>query len=145
MLISFLFHFTFTCMSMTYMLLLLFLFLLTLPNSHAPVYIAFLFSVFYVGKSILNCNLPLHFWQNGQDFSRATMVTRRWNRHRNKSQHRHLALGKEFLPSFLPGHEPKTFQSRVRRPTTELHRSKVQRLSKVQCIKGVAIIRGAVY
>ena len=130
---------------MTYMLLLLFLFLLPLPNRHAPVYIAFLFSVFYVGKSILNCNLPLHFWQNGQDFSRATMVTRRWNRHRNKSQHRHLALGKEFLPSFLPGHEPKTFQSRVRRPTTGLHLSKVQRLSKVQCSKGVAIIKGAVY
>ena len=30
----------------------------------------------------------LHFWQNGRDFLRATVVTRGWNGYRNKSQHR---------------------------------------------------------
>ena len=55
----------------------------------------------------------LHFWQNDRDLLHATTVTRGWNGYRNKSQHRKLAL--ENLPPLLPGLEPGTFRSRVRR------------------------------
>ena len=49
------------------------------------------------------------------------MVTRGWNRYRNKSQHRKLTLEKTILPPLLQGFEPATFRSRVRRSiTTEL-------------------------
>ena len=57
----------------------------------------------------------LHFWQNGRDFLRATVVTRGWNGYRNKSQHRKSTLEKKILPPFQQGFEPATFQSRVRR------------------------------
>ena len=57
----------------------------------------------------------LHFWQNDRDFLRATVVTRGWNGHRNKSQHRKSTLEKKILPPFQQGFEPATFQSRVRR------------------------------
>ena len=57
----------------------------------------------------------LHFWQNDRDFLRATVVTRRWNGYRNKSQHRKSTLEKKILPPFQQGFEPATFQSRVRR------------------------------
>ena len=57
----------------------------------------------------------LHFWQNDQDLLRATAVTRRWNGCRNKSQHRKLTLEKKILPPLLPGLEPGTLRSRVRR------------------------------
>ena len=57
----------------------------------------------------------LHFWQNDQDFLRATVVTRGWNGYRNKSQHRKSTLEKKILPPFQQGFEPATFQSRVRR------------------------------
>ena len=56
----------------------------------------------------------LHFWQNDRDFLRATVVTRRWNGYRNKSQHRKSTLEKKILPPFQQGFEPATFQSRVR-------------------------------
>ena len=56
----------------------------------------------------------LHFWQNDQDFLRATVVTRGWNGYRNKSQHRKSTLEKKILPPFQQGFEPATFQSRVR-------------------------------
>ena len=56
----------------------------------------------------------LHFWQNDRDFLRATVVTRGWNGHRNKSQHRKSTLEKKILPPFQQGFEPATFQSRVR-------------------------------
>ena len=56
----------------------------------------------------------LHFWQNDQDFLRATVVTRGWNGYRNKSQHRKSTLEKKILPPFQQGLEPATFQSRVR-------------------------------
>ena len=55
----------------------------------------------------------LHFWQNDQDFLRATVVTRGWNGYRNKSQHRKSTLEKKILPPFQQGFEPATFQSRV--------------------------------
>ena len=42
----------------------------------------------------------LHFWQNDQDFLRATVVTRGWNGYRNKSQHRKSTLEKKILPPF---------------------------------------------
>ena len=57
----------------------------------------------------------LHFWQNNRDLLRATAVTRGWNGHRNKSQHRKLTLEKKFIPPLLHGLEPATFQSRIRR------------------------------
>ena len=57
----------------------------------------------------------LHFWQNDQDLLRATAVTRGWNGYRNKRQHRKLTLEKKILPPLLPGLEPGTFRSRVRR------------------------------
>ena len=53
----------------------------------------------------------LHFWQNGRDFLRATLVTRGWNGYRNKSQHRKSTLEKKILPPFQQGFEPATFQS----------------------------------
>ena len=56
----------------------------------------------------------LHFWQNGRDFLRATVVTRGWNGYRNKSQHRKSTPEKKILPPFQQGFEPATFQSRVR-------------------------------
>ena len=37
-----------------------------------------------------------HFWQNDRDLLRATAVTRGWDVHRNKSQHRKLTLEKKF-------------------------------------------------
>ena len=57
----------------------------------------------------------LRFWQNDWDLLRATVVTRWWNGYRNKSQHRKLTLEKNFFPPLLPGLEPATFWSRVRR------------------------------
>ena len=69
----------------------------------------------------LNVTCYLHFWQNDQDFLRATVVTRGWNGKGNKSQHKKLTLAKNILPPLLPGLEPATFRSRVRRSiTTEL-------------------------
>ena len=47
-------------------------------------------------------------------FLRATVVTRGWNRYRNKSQHRKSTLEKKILPPFQQGFKPATFQSRVR-------------------------------
>jgi len=40
----------------------------------------------------------VRFWQNDRDLLRATAVTRAWNGHRNKSQHRKLTLEKEIIP-----------------------------------------------
>ena len=60
----------------------------------------------------------LHFWHN--DFCyllRATAVTLGWNRYRNKSLN--------ILPVLLPGPEPATCRTHVRRPTAELRRFRV--------------------
>ena len=57
----------------------------------------------------------LRFWQNDLDLLRATAVTRGWYGYRNKNQHRKLTLEKKIIPPFLPGLEPGTFRSRVRR------------------------------
>ena len=62
---------------------------------------------------IVTCHL--HFWQNDRDMLRAAAVTRGWNGYQNKSQHRKLTLEKKILQPLLPGFEPATFQSRVRR------------------------------
>ena len=62
----------------------------------------------------------LHFWQNGQDFSRSTAITRGWNEYRNKGQHRMLTKEKIILPPLLPGLEPSTSRARVRLSTTGL-------------------------
>ena len=63
--------------------------------------------------SAVTCHL--HFWQNDLDLLRATAVTRGWNGYRKKSQHRKLTLGNKILPRLLPGLEPATFRSQVRR------------------------------
>ena len=47
----------------------------------------------------------LHFWQFDRDLLRATVVTRGWNGHRNKSQHRKSTLVRpkaSFFFSFFP-------------------------------------------
>ena len=50
-----------------------------------------------------------------RDLVRATAVTRGWNGYRNKSHHRKLTMGKQMCPPLLPGLEPETFRSGVRR------------------------------
>ena len=78
----------------------------------------------------LTVTCHLYFWQNDQDFLRATVVTRGWNGYRNKSQHRKSTLEKKIFPPFQQGFEPTTFQSRVRHsnhwaipspPVSEVH------------------------
>ena len=68
---------------------------------------------------------PLHFWQNDRNvlififlffiFLHTTAVTRRWDRYRNKSQHRKLTLEKKILPPLQQGFKPATFRAGVRR------------------------------
>ena len=84
--------------------------LCTLYN-HAPCH----FMQIHVRKmhACLDVTYHLHFWQNDRDLLRATAVTRGWNGHRNKSQHRKLTIEKKILPPLLQGFEPATFQSRV--------------------------------
>ena len=57
----------------------------------------------------------LHVWQNDRGLLRATAVKWGWNEYRNKSQHRKLALENTILRPLLPGLEPATFESRIRR------------------------------
>ena len=64
--------------------------------------------------AFLDVTCHLYFWQNDRDLLRATAVTRGWNEHRNKSTE-HLSMEKKILPPLLPGLEPATFGSRVRR------------------------------
>ena len=75
----------------------------------------------------------LHFWQNDQDFLRATVVTRGWNGYRNKSQHRKSTLEKKILPPFQQGFEPATFQSWVRRSNHWAIPAPVQQLLWPKC------------
>ena len=51
----------------------------------------------------LGVTCRLHFWQNDRGLLRATVVTRVWNRYRNKSQHSKLTLEENILPPLLPG------------------------------------------
>ena len=111
------------------------------PYSHAPVYSGTSFEATFwwrmenhiwaqwacsrVENNVINniCSVRvclavtchLHFWQNDRDISRATAITRGWNRYRNKIQHRKLTLDKNILPPLLQGFEPATFQLRFRR------------------------------
>ena len=62
----------------------------------------------------------LHLLQNVRDFLRAIALTLGWNGYRNNSQHRKLTVKKKIPPPLLPGLEPETFRSRVRRSTVEL-------------------------
>ena len=57
----------------------------------------------------------LHFWQNNRYLLCTTSVTQGWNGYRNKSLHRKLTLEKKLFSPLLPGLEPGTFRSRVRR------------------------------
>ena len=114
---------TWTCVFFIVYLLLLLLLLLLLFVWF------FFFYFFYQSCTRLQCHFiqshigrvyvclavtcHLHFWQNDRDLWRAT--ARGWNGYRNKSQHRRLTLEKKILPPLLPGLEPGTFRSRVRR------------------------------
>ena len=65
---------------------------------------------------ILTCSL--HFRPNDRDLLRATTVTRGWNGYRNKRQHTQKMTQEKknkILLSVLPGLDPATFRSRVRR------------------------------
>ena len=56
----------------------------------------------------------LHFWQNVQGLLHATVVTQRWNRYWNESQHRKLTLDwleKKILLPLMLGLKPATFWS----------------------------------
>ena len=68
-----------------------------------------------LGACVFSCNMPPALLANDRDLAGATAVTRGWNGYRNKSQPRKLTLEKKILPPLLPGHEPETFRSRVRR------------------------------
>ena len=83
------------------------------PYNHAPCH--YMQSHMRKVHACLAVICHLHFWQNDWDLLRATAVTRGWNGYRNKSQHRKLTLEKIILPQLLPGLEPETFRSRVRR------------------------------
>ena len=67
------------------------------------------------GVCVFSCNLPPVLLAEWRDLLRATMVTRRWNGYRNKSQHKKSTLEKKILQPLQQGFEPATFQSRVRR------------------------------
>ena len=87
--------------------------ILCTPCNHAPCH--FMQSHIRKVYACLAVTCHLHFWQNDQGLLRATAVTRGWNRHRNKSQHRKLNLEKKILLPLLPRFEPATFRSQVRR------------------------------
>ncbi len=83
------------------------------PYNHAPCH--FMQSHICKVYACLAVTCHLHFWRNDRGLLRATEVTRGWNGHRNKSQHRKLTLEKKILPPLLQRFEPATFRSRVRR------------------------------
>ena len=56
------------------------------PYNHAPCH--FMQSHIRKVYACLAVTCHLHFWQNDRDLLRATVATRGWNGHRNKSQHR---------------------------------------------------------
>ena len=81
----------------------------TIPShSHTLVYVCL----------VVTCYL--HFWQGDRAVLRATAVTRVWSGYRNMSQYGQLTQEKNILPPLLPGLEPETFLSQLRRSTTEL-------------------------
>ena len=90
------------------------------PYNHAPCH--FMQSHIRKVYACLAVTCHLHFWRNDRGLLRATAVTRGWNGHRNKSQHRKLTLEKKILPPLLQGFEPTTFRSRVRRQSGSLTR-----------------------
>ena len=60
------------------------------PYNHAPVYSVNIRSHMHKIHVCLAVTCHLHFGQNGQDHLSTTAVSRRWNGHRSKSQHRML-------------------------------------------------------
>ena len=110
--------------------------LCTLYN-HAPCH--FMQSHICKGHACLAVTCDRHFWQNDQDILCAAAVTWGWNGYWNKNQHRKLTQEKKILPPLLPGLEPGTFRSRVRRsnhwaiPAPKLNRV-LSRLWERRCI-----------
>ena len=68
------------------------------PYNHVPCH--FMRSRIRKVHACLAVTCLMHFWQNGPDLLRAAAVTRGWNGHRNKSQHRKLILEKKILSPF---------------------------------------------
>ena len=62
----------------------------------------------------------LHFWQNDRDLLCATVVTRRWNGYRNKSQHRKSTLEKKLSRRSSRDSNPRPFNHESSALTTEL-------------------------
>ena len=60
------------------------------PYNHAPCH--FMQSHIRKVYACLAVTCHLHFWQNDRDLLRATVVTRGWKGHRNKSQHRYFSV-----------------------------------------------------
>ena len=83
--------------------------ILCTPYNHAPCH--FMQSHIRKVYVCLAVTCHLHFWQNDRDLLHAAAVTRGWNGHWNKSQHRKLTLEKKILLLLLLGFEPATFQS----------------------------------
>ena len=93
------------------------------PYNHAPCH----FMQSHIRK-VYACwavTCHLHLWQNDRGLLRATAVTRGWNGHRNKSQHRRLTLEKNILPPLLQGFEP---------TTTLLHKTTLSNTNKSNII-----------
>ena len=57
----------------------------------------------------------LHFWQNDLGLLRVASVTGEGETDMEMSQHRNFTLAKKILPPLLPGLEPATYRSQVRR------------------------------
>ena len=73
---------------------------LSTPYNHAPSH--FRQSHKHKVYVCLAVTCHLHFWQNGRDLLRATLVRRQWNDYRNKSQHR-VYPGEENSPAAPAG------------------------------------------
>ena len=71
------------------------------------------------GACVYSCNQLSALSAKWPDLLRATAVTRRWNEHRNKSQHRKLTLEKKILQLFLHALEPGTLDHEPSSLTTE--------------------------
>ena len=82
------------------------------PFNHAPCHFVQIHIRRMKACLVVTCHL--HLWQNDRDLLRAAAVTRGWNGHRNESAQK-VDPWEEIIPQLLPGLEPETFRSRVRR------------------------------
>ena len=88
------------------------------PYNHAPCH--FMQSHIRKVYACLAVTCHLRFWQNDRGLLRATVVTRGWNRYRNKSQHRKLTLEKKISRCSSRDSNPRPFNHESGALTTEL-------------------------